>query len=54
MTDDIPSDAHLCFMCRMRRATQWGVCVPCTVEVVTAWWDHERIIREMRDANRGG
>ena len=30
------------------------ICVPCKVARMNAEWDHERIIREMRDANKGG
>jgi hypothetical protein len=53
MTTVITSDAHLCSLCRIRRAIQWGFCVPCTVEAMYAWRDYESIIREMREANRG-
>ena len=59
----IPSDAHLCEVCKLVdvSATTLGtLCRGCIAEANVSWWEvifgreHERIIREFRSLRKGG
>jgi hypothetical protein len=51
----IPDDSHLCARCKMvphGMAFRDALCLECWFEVCT--YDFSEIIREMRDAGKGG